>query len=343
MPANLPPVDPDVKLPPSVAKQAAAAEALHTQTYQTEPPPVAQPDPAAPQPQPDPQPALNTAPQPAPKPPAPQVQPQPQPQPAPAPDWEHRYHSMEGRYKQAALTIGSMQEQMSEMGDELLRMQRVLPANQVRPQPSTLLTEEDVKTYGPELLDVVKRAAREAVMPDLQNTQSRMDQVNQRVARQTTQGVYSILDQKVPDWRSINQSDRFKIWCGLRDVYSGDIRGKMLNAAFQAADAPRVIAFFTGFLAEEQATGQQPDPLAQPAPQPPRVAATPLETLVAPGRAKPPTGDSPTAVDKPIFTRAQIAGFYDLVRKGSYAGRDADKAKDEAAIFAAQREGRVRG
>jgi hypothetical protein len=105
-----------------------------------------------------------------------------------------------------------------------------------------------------------------------------------------------------------------------------------------------VIAFFKGFLAEEQATGQLPDPnVPQPAPQPPRVPAVPLEMLAAPGRAKPNGGDTPAAsADKPVFTRGQISAFYTAVRQGLYAGREAEKNATEAAIFAAQNDGRVR-
>ena len=116
-----------------------------------------------------------------------------------------------------------------------------------------------------------------------------------------------------------------------------------VNAAFQAADAPRVLAFFKGFINDEVATGQMTAPTAQPAATPaPRQAAVSLESIAAPGRARPATGDTQVPVDKPIFTRNQIADFYTRVRQGQYNGRDQDKMRDEAAIFAAQREGRVR-
>ena len=122
------------------------------------------------------------------------------------------------------------------------------------------------------------------------------------------------------------------------------LKGNLLKAAFQAADAPRVVAFFKGYKAEQQATGQVPAPAGQQQPPAPIVPAVALETLVAPGRAKPASGDSAlSAADKPIYTRADIQRFYGLVRQGYYAGREQDKARDEASIFLAQREGRVRG
>lgn len=352
MPTPQPPVDPDVKLPPSVVAQGARADAIHAQAY-------AKPD--APQPalapQPEPQPALQPAPQPVPpqaQQPAPQPAPQPEPQPPQsdenltAEQWRHRYLSMQGRYNQAATSLGAMQEQMSELSDELMRTQQAPQPRQVpqqQPQaPQPLVTDEEIKTYGPELIDVIQRAARAAISPDLQNLHNGVTQVNQRVQQVSAGGLYATLDQQVPEWRQINVNPRFKGWCGLRDVYSGAVRGSLLRAAFQAADAPRVVAFFKGFLSEEQATGQLPDPSLQPpVPLVPRTAAIPLESLTAPGRAHPAGGEQSLPVDKPVFTRSQIAAFYSAVRQGQFAGRENDKNVTEQAIFLAQREGRVRG
>jgi hypothetical protein len=257
---------------------------------------------------------------------------------------------MKGRFDQSQRTVGSLQQQLSELGDELIRTQQLItqPRQQQQPntppQPVRVLTDEDRANYGPELLDVIQRAAREAIEPEINQVRQQNRNIAQRVATQTQQGVYQTLSAEIPNWNEINNSPRFKAWCRLPDLYSGVVRGKLLMDAFQAANAPRVVAFFRGFLAEEVATGQQPDPSGQQQqePAPARQPAIPLETLAAPGRAKPATGNTPAPADKPIYTRAQVAGFYDDVRKGVYAGRDEDKKRDEALIFAAQREGRIR-
>lgn len=119
----------------------------------------------------------------------------------------------------------------------------------------------------------------------------------------------------------------------------------MIDAAYAAASAPRVLAFFKGFLAEEVATGniEPPATLQQPTPAP-RVPAVPLATIAAPGRARPASGGNTPAPaeDKPTFTRAMITAFYNDIRAGRWAGRDQDRAAYEQAIFAAQREGRIR-
>ena len=342
MPDTLPPVDTAVSVPESVRRAAAEAEARHKAAYQTPDPVVSGETPA-----PVVDPATATVADPAA--PAPDAAPAPvaAPPPVAAPqgevDWEARYNSMKGRFDQSQRTIGSMQGQMSELGDELVRTQSLLTPRQPpqQQQPARLLTDQERADYGTELIEVVQKAALEAVAPEITTLKQQNQQLRQKVAQQDQQGIFAALDQAVPNWREINESDRFKAWCRLPDLYSGVLRGRLLNDAFRAGQAPRVAQFFRGFLTEEVATGQQSVTLPSAVE---RTAAVPLETLAAPGRAKPATGADSTGApaDKPIITRQQIAAFYDQVRKGAYAGRDADKARDEAIIFAAQREGRTR-
>ncbi len=342
------PVDTSVHIPASVKAAAAAADAAHAQAYQTQP----QPDPPAQaQTQSDTQSHSQTQPQ-------PQAQAQPDagdPRASwTADQWAHHARSMEGRYKVAQQQIEGMQGQMSELGDELLRSQALLtqnapvPFSTDKPQANVkrLLTPEDETAYGTEMLDVVKRAALEAVTPELEALKQENHTLRQTVQRNTAGTVAQVLDAEVPTWRSINVDPKFKRWLSLRDIYSGQVKHGLLEAAYKAANAARVVAFFKGFLAENPPdTGSS---LTEP-PQPglpgaaPRQAATSLAALTAPGHAKPASGHTqPDASDTMILSHKQIAKFYDNVRRGVYAGREADKANDEAIIFAAQREGRVR-
>jgi hypothetical protein len=348
MAETLSPIDTSVPIPPAVKAAGEAADAIHKALYPTDEPAPEQP--------PEEQPA---------QPPEQQVEPQPAPQPPQqdrraVPDsgehgsWEHRYLAMKGRFDQSQHTLGQMQEQMSELGDELQRTQQALQmarANmaprsqqQQRPQQPRTVTNEDVETYGPELIDFVTRAARGAVAPDLQQVSQQARQANQAVRQTSQQRMEMDLDRSLPQWRELNTNPRFKQWAGLRDVYSNQVRKNLINDAAKAADAPRVAAFFQAFLAEEQATGQMPDPQYQPPEAPaPRQAAVELSSLAAPGRAKPASGNGvAAAADKPVFTRAQIRAFYSNEGRMAYTGREADRKRDEQAIFAAQSEGRVR-
>ena len=338
---NQAPVDTSVVIPESVRRAAAAADTLHAQVYQTTPAPATEPQ-VQPQPAP-PAPEPQVQPQPAPPAPEPQVQSQSQPAPGPE-EWEHRYLSMKGRFDQAQTTIGSMQEQMSELGNELVRTQHILNARgQVTlqpPPPKPLVTDEDVKNFGPEILDLINRAAKQAVEPELTAIEQQSQQAREDALRVARTGMYTQIGSAMPAWREVNMNPRFVEWLRLPDLYSGRIRQQLLNEAVQAANAPRVLAFFQGFVADELATGQVG---SVPQPQPrPNEPAIPLATLAAPGTARPATGNTQVPVEKPIYTHNQIAQFYNRVRQGYYNGRTADKDREEAEIFLAQREGRVR-
>ena len=261
---------------------------------------------------------------------------------------------MKGRFEAQVQINGHMQEQMAQLGDELVRTQHMMmsPQNTARQAPpppaSTLITPEDKQNYGDDLIDLTRRAAMDAVSPQLNELKQENQRLTQRLTKQSQMGVVQTLDQQIPNWRQINNDPQFKRWLSLPDIYSGVVRKQTLDAAYQAASAPRVLAFFKGFIADEAlvAGNATPDPtqIEQPAPSAPRQAAVPLERLAAPGRARPAGGnDAPNVpADKPVFTRSQISAFYDDVRRGVYAGRDAEKAAQERAIFAAQNEGRIR-
>jgi hypothetical protein len=257
---------------------------------------------------------------------------------------------MKGRYDASQRTIGGMQEQMQQLGDELMRTQQVMSHGNINPvstlpgniQPA-YITDEDIKNYGPDLLDVTKRAALEAVAPTLTALQEENRRLNQQVSQQRTQSIYEKLDDGLSTWREINDNPRWRTWLRLRDFNSAPLRQEQLNRAMQAADAPRVLDFFQRFLAEEVATGQMPATQSSQPPAPePRAAAVPLTTLAAPGRPNPATGNSQVPDSKPVYTHQDISDFYKYVRQGVYNGQEALKVQIENDIFAAQREGRVR-
>lgn len=327
-------------VPLAVAAAARAAEALHAQVYQT------------PQSAQTPQPPFVPGADGAPQPPAPAGT---VPETGANGSWEHRYLAMKGRHDQQSQDIGQMQQLLQDMSGELAQTRALLrptPAA-VPPQrrlPPKAITAEDEQRYGPELLSLIQRAARDVVNPSLDKlarqtqemTNNLIQPLQERVAQTASMTIYQTLDQALPEWRTINVDPRFKAWMRLQDVYSGVVRDTLLQDAFQAADAPRVISFFKGFLLEEQVTGNRPVlPQAQPASLPPQPAIDPL-LLAAPGRHKPAGSEPPLSADKPVYTRKQITTFYDDIRRGAYIGHDQLRMNTEAQIFAAQSEGRIR-
>ena len=225
---QLAPIDPDVQIPPAVKAAAEKANSYYKKAVPAQPvetPPVSTPadDPpvvsgntppdqpvsaevAPPAEKPKRLVGRPRNPVPAPEPPPPPVEdppphqvPQAAAPPAQPDNWEHRYHSMKGRHDALLQAQGSMQEQMSQMGDELMRMQQILQQRGAQvptvqtPATKKLVTDEDVKTYGPELIDLARRAGREAVEPELEASHTEIRQLKQKLALNAQAGVQQTL------------------------------------------------------------------------------------------------------------------------------------------------------
>jgi len=323
------PYDPD-SIPDAVKQRVAQVEAMYT-------PSNGQPAPETPSQAPTAKPAA---------PPSLAATPSAPAEPVDENDlsWKHRFLAMQGRHTATTKTIGEMQEQMTQLANELMLAQQQRPqARQAPRQQQNYLTEQDVNNYGPELLDVTQRAALQAVAPHIQQVEQQNAELQRRLAIEARRRLDQAVELSVPNYKEIDNNPRWHRWLLGVDVLSGRVRQQLLNEAISAASAPRVISFFKGFQNEEAATGHvESAPLSQQ-PAAPREAAIPLASLATPGRARPATGgDTQFPPDKPIYTRAQIAGLYRAHQKGAYVGREAEWQRQDADIIAAGREGRIR-
>jgi hypothetical protein len=357
------PYDPK-DIPEAVRKRVAAVEALYTQkgsqqSSPIEPVPQTAPgsEPTAPEPF-----ATQQAPAPAPAerevlpaqaPPAPEQKTAEPPRPKSPPEdensetWKSRYERMKGQWTAAQKTVSEMQDQMAQLGNELLQLQRAPPQQQVLqrppPPPPTYLTEQDEQNYGRDLIDFTTRAAAQALTPHLQQIEQQNAELQRRLAIEARNNLDARVEAAVPNFREIDRDPLWHRWLLGVDVLSGRVRQQLLNEAIATASAPRVISFFKGFQQEAIATGH-----AEPASRPlqaeaPRTAAIDLASIAAPGRARPATGgEASLPADKPVYTRAQIAALYSAHRKGAYVGREAEWARQDLDIIAAGREGRIR-
>lgn len=330
------PTDPNAFIPPAVRALGAQAEEIHKQAY------------AAPQDTPAPVEPAPVEPAPAPVEPAPvTITPQGN---APVDDndqsWKHKYNSINGRYKRAEQTIREMGERMAQLENMVTQMRnapRQEPPKELKAE--RLITPEEETNWGQELLTVVGKKAKETLTPEVIEIKNKMDELNRRldtvdknVTLSAREKLYAVLDEKCPNWNELNQNQDFISWLGLRDPFSGAIRHNLLNQAYEQNDAPRVLKFFEGFLAEEAVTAPRQN--NQPDPVPGAVQKVPLETFAAPGRAKSTAPNNP--VEKPIITRAEITRFYMDKAAGRYRGREDAANKFEADIFKAENEGRIR-
>jgi hypothetical protein len=263
-------------------------------------------------------------------------------------NFEHKYHSLKGRYDKDQETIRQLQSSVSQLSSEVTRIASAQPAPVARTRENTFkpLTAEERDAFGEDFIDVSARAARERLDPELAelrdtvaSLQQRLETVADTTGRTAVQTMNDTLTKELPNWREINRDQKFLAWLALPDPYSGVIRMNMMRQAHQQSDAQRVLRFFNGFLTDEAASAPAPAPKTNPT-----EGKVPLETLAAPGRAKAPAASVTTPPgEKETISRAQIAIFYRLVNRGHYVGNEAEKERLERMIFEAEHEGRITG
>jgi len=282
------------------------------------------------------------------------VEPEPQPDGAPEPttksveDFEQKYKSLQGRWK---AEMGRRDGELDMLRGKVDTLEK-LATGQADPEPDTapaqqrLLSEEEIADYGEDMVDMVKRAAREEFASTINTLKqenaelkSKMGQVTTATAQSAKDRLFSRLDNEVQGWRDINNSDEFVDWLAQIDQYSGYKRHDLLLEAFNANDEARTLAFFRGYLNENAAVTPPQAAPRQPGPK------VDLDTLVAPGTPKstgmPRTQEGDNSADR-IWTQAEVQNFYDRITAGKYRGKEKERLKTERQIIEAANQGRIR-
>lgn len=228
------------------------------------------------------QPAANT-------PPEPQPAPQPAEPPQDAAYWRSRFETLQGKYNaempRVTQALQHTQAQLMQLQARVEAQPQPAPA---APQPAALVTEKDDEKFGADLIDMVRRVAREErrsveqslgqieklirqVAPQLE----RVKQVEQQVASTREGQFYSELGREVPDWEAVNTDPRWLKWLEEYDPVAGKTRQQSLDEAAAAFDARRASGMFKLFKASLPPA--QPSPRAQ--------AQSELARQVAPSRS----------------------------------------------------------
>lgn len=251
-----------------------------------------------------------------------------------AEEWKSRYNAMKGRFN-------ASESQLRQMGDEIAYLrEQIANLQNRRPEPQSLITEEERRDFGDEFLNVVEKKATEAtrhLKDEVEQLKAALEQTAQRAAMTDQQQMYAYLDTSITDWREINRNDEFLAWLEQVDIFSGQRRKDMLLNAHSQNSGPRVAAFFESFRKEAAALAPKAKASEQPAQRSPSVS---LDQLAAPGRARSAAPERP-ADETPFISRAQIAKFYADKANGKYRGREQEVARFERDIAAASLEGRI--
>lgn len=277
-------------------------------------------------------------------------------------DWEQRYRSLQGKYN---YEVPMLQRQIQNLQDRLQQMEtrnNAPPAQSTQSAPAQgegekpLVTQQEIEEYGEDLVGLIDKVARQraeviarqevtALKQETERLRERFSQTDQ----ETKQGrVQDRLDKDVPNWREINRSQAFKDWLSEVDTFSGVLRQQLLMRAYEAGDGQRVVQFFRAFrnaanVPEGQAqTEPQPSGRREGEPSPSAPQRPDMRQFAAPGSPNGNAVQKPSEQRQPnTWTPAQISAFYADVRRGKFNDNPELKARIEADLEGAVREGRV--
>lgn len=207
---------------------------------------------------------------------------------------EHKFSVLEGKYKSE---VPELHRRIKAKEEENRSLLGVIESLQEQPKdepkedkPPKFVTKEDREKYADDI-PTIKRVAREEaydvttkILKDrLPPVEQRIDGVEQSTQRTTEGTFWAVLEDKVPDWRDVNQDQGFLAWLNESIPHTGRRRQDFLQDAHNALDARRVAEFFDewkGLQAQEEV---EPEPESSP---------SSLEKEVMPsksgGRGKPP-------------------------------------------------------
>jgi hypothetical protein len=271
-----------------------------------------------------------------------------EPPPASPEDWEQKYRTLQGKYdaereqeRQRALNAERQHHQ------NVARVDPPAPAPTVPGRAKVELTDDEIVNAGPELIEIIRKAARAELQGDLEE----LDRLRSQAAnidnrfKQTEQSTEALNYQRFLDrldgnpsgikWRDLQTEPEFRDFIMEADRYSGRPRQALLTEAANSLDTNRVLAFYEDYLATRTGRAQTP---VTPAPTP----AVRLETQLSP---TPGAGSSPAASSRPtgrIWSRSDIQRFYTDRQKGVFNGtRRQEGIELERDLFDAEREGRI--
>jgi hypothetical protein len=275
-------------------------------------------------------------------------------QPPPTDTWEQRYRTLQGKYDRE---IPNLQAQVTSL-ERLIGSMRDAPAAQPLPPPApapappSLIPQEDIESYGPELIEASRRWAAAEYNERMSSLQAKIDRLEGAQTQLTEAQVRDrVKDQLNADpelrgrWEQLNTDQGFLNWLQEIDPLAGRSRYEMLQQAYVGGDAVRTGMFFKAYIAGHTVSAPPPysPQTAMPGNGQTQAGGRRLDEWASPGRAAGSSlpGNGATA-ERRVWTNREISQFYRERTDGKWRHREAEAYQLEADILAAGREGRVR-
>lgn len=177
---------------------------------------------------------------------------------------QSRYNSLRGKYDAEVprlnQAVKDMEEQLNAVREENARLQEEAATASQR---SAGLTDEDVDTYGSDMVDMVRRGVNESlgsVTSETAKMRAELERIkaqvsaNQRTNEAAAEREFTrVFDEAIPGWREQNEDPEFLEWLKTPIPGYGVPRQIALNGAVQQNDPYQAVEIFKEFLNEKQA------------------------------------------------------------------------------------------
>ena len=258
--------------------------------------------------------------------------------------WKQRFQTVQGMYD---ADVGKVRNKAKEV--ELINQQLLDEIEESKKQKNLSLpeippiTDKDKEVFGPELVELIERAAESKVRPvlieneklksEVKELKNNLGNVNERQGVSDKDRLIMKLSSLVPNWEKTNTDPGFLTWLAEEDSVYGLPRRIALDTAFDRLEVERVANIFKAYQSMH----------AAPTPAEVTKAKTTkeLQRQISPARTN--SGNNQPIVnplDTHQWTQKEIEQFYKEVRTGRYTDEEANAM--EASIFRAVGEGRVR-
>lgn len=246
--------------------------------------------------------------------------------------WKHKYKSLDGIVRQRDQRIEQLGDIIANMQQSIAAMQNQAPANQAPATPEPAVSKEDVDTFGPDLIDLIRRVFKDEaksleahLKQQFSGFESKMAKVESSVKESAQEKFESYLDKNAPGWRQVDSDPEFLEW-----IKASKVRHQQLAMSVQSMDAVAAAELFNMYTQmHKQVQAEQAAPRENKQRE--------LEKQLAPGKSRQVGQDHRQAGDKKQWTSSEIARAY--AQRKSYSKQD--WARQEREIAQAQAEGRV--
>jgi hypothetical protein len=249
--------------------------------------------------------------------------------------WEQRYRTLKGMYD---AEVPRLHTQVKELAKQMADLQQtaVKPKASESDKPKALVTEDDIKVFGADLIEVQRKVAREVAM-EFQDTVTELRSENDKLREQlTTTGARvseASFDQRIhrliPDFDQVNADSRWIDWLEEVDPILRGPRKSIAQGAFNSGDAEAVAHYVSLF----KKSVETPTPLVEDP------VKRELNNQIQPKRNS--TASTQATKASRVYSAADVEAIFVRIAQMNARGQLDEARKLEADIDAAYTEGRV--